>query len=95
MCMTAAQGKQKTKTRSFDIYSEIIGIDNRASYCISHRREDFQGKLKQTSRYITGYGGNKHFNLETGTLVWTINDDKGLPTNSRRHHQGAFCKCPL
>jgi hypothetical protein len=61
----------------FDTDSHLVGVDNRCSACISHVREDFPGGLKTCNRVIKGYGGVRHFQLWTGTLVWTWDDDEG------------------
>ena len=51
-----------------DTDSEAIGIDNRASVCISHKIEDFVGELHETNRVIVGYSGTKTTGLKTGTI---------------------------
>ena len=52
----------------FDLDSSIIGIDNRCTACISHRRNDFIGYLTSTNKTITGYGGTTHKGLMKGTI---------------------------
>ena len=58
--------------------SESIGIDNRASICISHKIYDFVGEMHDTNRVIIGYNGTKTGNLKTGTLRWKWKDDNGI-----------------
>ena len=62
----------------FDTDSDMIGIDNRASACISHIKSDFKpGTLKPCSRKIQGFGGQIFRNVMVGTLVWRVEDDSG------------------
>ena len=51
-----------------DTDSEAIGIDNRATACISHKIDDFVGELYDTNRVIIGYNGSRTTNIKTGTL---------------------------
>ena len=61
-----------------DTDSESIGIDNRATACISHCIDDFIGELVDTRRTIIGYNNTKTCNLKKGTLRWKWTDDEGL-----------------
>ena len=61
-----------------DTDSEAIGIDNRASACISHMADDFIGGLKATNHVIIGYNGSKTTNVQIGTLRWKWTDDMGV-----------------
>ena len=61
----------------FDTDSAKIGIDNRASACISHRKEDFVGPLKKVNRAIKGFGGERVMNVWQGTIVWKWCDNNG------------------
>ena len=67
-----------TKQLGFDSDSDIIGIDNRCSACISHVKSDFQGSLKRTNKIIQGFGGHKTQQLMEGTLHWKWDDDQGV-----------------
>ena len=60
-----------------DTDSQSIGIDNRASACISHVASDFIGPLYHTNTKIIGYNGTKTGNLKIGTLRWKWSDDQG------------------
>ena len=60
-----------------DTDSQSIGIDNRASACISHVAADFIGPLNDTNTKIIGYNGTKTGNLKIGTLRWKWSDDQG------------------
>jgi hypothetical protein len=62
----------------FDTDSASIGIDNRASACISHRIEDFDGPVHKVNRAIKGFGGERTTNVFIGTIVWKWCDDEGL-----------------
>ena len=64
--------------KPFDSDAESIGIDNRASACISHDITDFVGDLIDTKRTIIGYHGTKTSHLKKGTLRWKWTDDEGL-----------------
>ena len=61
----------------FDTDSAKIGIDNRASACISHRLEDFVGQLTKVNRSIKGFGGERVLNVWKGTIVWKWCDNNG------------------
>ena len=61
----------------FDTDSGRIGIDNRASACISHYIGDFVGPLVKVNRAIKGFGGERVWNVYKGTLVWRFCDDEG------------------
>lgn len=61
-----------------DTDSETIGINNRASVCISHKIEDFVRELHDTNRIIVGYSGTKTTGLKTDTLQWTWTADDGI-----------------
>ena len=61
-----------------DSDSESIGIDNRATACISHKIDDFVGELYDTNRVILGYNGSRTTNIKTGTLRWNWTDDNGI-----------------
>ena len=62
---------------SFDTDSEIIGVDNRCSACISHEAADFITPLQSTKRTIKGFGGARTTHVMTGTLLWKWADDSG------------------
>ena len=67
----------KPRMTLMDMDSSKIGIDNRFTACISHRRIDFIGNVIKTDQIITGFGGQKHDNISKGIIQWTINDDDG------------------
>ena len=76
LCMNATTTYHSIKP--FDSDAESIGIDNRASACISHCIDDFVGIMTDTRRTIIGYHGTKTSNLKMGTLRWKWTDDQGL-----------------
>ena len=61
-----------------DTDSEEIGVDNRATACISHRADNFIGDLIPSNRSIIGYNGSKTTGIKTGTLRWKWTDDQGV-----------------
>ena len=68
---------QPAKAVHFDSDSLPIGIDNRASGCISFDKEDFADNLRNCDRVIKGYHGTKRRPLQVGTLQWSWEDDRG------------------
>jgi hypothetical protein len=64
----------------FDTDSALIGIDNRASACMSDNIHDFSGPLQPTNRVIRGFAGTKTTNVQIGTISWRIEDDNGKVT---------------
>jgi Reverse transcriptase (RNA-dependent DNA polymerase) len=64
----------------FDTDSALIGIDNRASACMSDNIHDFSGSLQPTNRVIRGFAGTKTTNVQIGTISWRIEDDNGKVT---------------
>ena len=60
-----------------DTNSETIGVDNRATACISHKIDDFIGDLQETNRVIKGYMGVTTSNIKMGTIKWKWSDDQG------------------
>ena len=72
----------QTKTRYenkcfFDTDSYSIGIDNRATTCISHKVHDFVGPLMETDKVIMGYNGSRTSDIKIGTIKWSWQDDEG------------------
>jgi hypothetical protein len=61
----------------FDTDSSLIGIDNRASACMSDHIQDFCGPLTPTNRIVRGFAGTKTTNVQIGTIQWRIEDDNG------------------
>ena len=60
-----------------DESSGRIGIDNRASACISHSLDDFTGPMTEVHRTIKGFGGTRTMGTKMGTIVWRWMDDQG------------------
>ena len=54
-----------------------IGIDNRASACISHSLDDFTGPMREVHRTIKGFGGTRTMGTKMGTIIWRWMDDQG------------------
>ena len=55
---------------SFNTNAYKIGIDNRASACISHKASDFEGPLMDSPRVIKGIAGTRVTQIKQGTLKW-------------------------
>jgi hypothetical protein len=55
----------------------LLGIDNRCSKSISPDPLDFIGKVKNTNRAITRFGGSKVTGIKRGTIQWHWEDDTG------------------
>lgn len=66
-----------TNRAPFDTDACPIGIDNRASACISHKIDDFIGPLRKVNRSIKGFGGESVMNVYRGTIVWKWHDNDG------------------
>jgi len=79
MCLAGVVGKDTgSSTSTFDANSELVGIDNRSSVCMSPHRLDFIGKLIKSKRFIKAFGGTKSFDIYIGTLKWVFDDDRGI-----------------
>ena len=89
MAMSAVLAMQANATISterevrFDTDSELVGIDNRCSACISHDPNDFDGPLEPSNRIVKGFGGSRTTNIKVGTLKWSWEDDQGIVTTFR------------
>jgi len=78
MCLAGAVGKEAgSSIAAFDTDSELVGIDNRSSVCMSPHRSDFIGQLVKSKRFIKAFGETKSFDIYTGTLKWVFDDDEG------------------
>ena len=80
LAMTAAhQTKPMERKAIFDTDSGEVGVDNRATGCISNVKTDFvDGTLKPCNRSIKGYHGQRRSGIMTGTLRWSVLDDTGM-----------------
>jgi hypothetical protein len=67
----------------FDTDSELVGIDNRCSACISHESSDFDGPLEKSNRVVKGFGGSRTTNIKVGILKWSWEDNQGVVTTFR------------
>ena len=80
MSATGAYGDPVYKnTAPFDTDSNKIGIDNRASACISLEIRDFIRPLQDCRKIIAGVGGTRLTDVKKGTIQWTWTDDQGRP----------------
>jgi len=73
MCLAGVVGKDPgLQIAAFDTNTELVGIDNRSSLCMSPHRSDFIGKLIKWKRFIKAYGGTKSFDIYIGTIKWVF-----------------------
>ena len=76
--MSAHDAARTARLTRFDTDSELVGMDNRASACISHIESDFKpGTLRPCNRVVRGFGGQLFRNVLIGTLIWRVEDDLG------------------
>jgi len=78
IAMAAAQNSRYAEGGPFDTDSELVGIDNRCSGCITHVRSDIPGEVVETNRTIKGFGGTRLFKVWSGTIHWNWDDDEGV-----------------
>ena len=75
---TNSRGEEIHENRArFDTDSGRVGVDNRASACISDDIGDFIGPLTKVNRAIKGFGGERVMNVYKGTICWKWNDNDG------------------
>ena len=67
------------QTFRLDAESRIIGVDNRASKCISKHRGDFVGPLQDQDVTIQGYSGSMNQRVKKGTLRWSAKGRQWRP----------------
>ena len=81
LCMAAifamAANCSARQCAPFDSDSRMVGIDNRCSGCITHKREDIPGSITPCKRAIKGFGGTRTFNVWQCTIHWKWEDDQG------------------
>ena len=61
--------------------SSPVGVDNRASACISNVKADFEDDLEPVQRKVKTFNGTYHGQVYQGTLRWSV-----LDTQGRTHH---------
>jgi len=76
-CMAAAP-KSKQAGANFDTDSGRIGIDNRATSCMSPYEGDFVGELVETRMWVEAFDGAKVHTMFKGTIEWRILTDEGV-----------------
>jgi len=75
---TNSRGEEThVNTARFDTDSGRIGVDNRASACISDYIGDFIGPMTKVHRAIKGFGGERVMDVYKGTICWKWNDNDG------------------
>ena len=75
--MSMHQSYHISESIVFDTDSQVVGIDNHCSACITHVCEDMPGELIPCHQSIKGFGGSKVWNVWHGTIKWCIEDDTG------------------
>ena len=78
MAFSTKVGAAKYKQASFDTDSKAVGVDNRASACISNDIADFIYPLQECNRIIKSFDGIKTRKVMRGTILWRWCDDLGL-----------------
>ena len=78
IAMTTRQNYNVSEAIPFDTDSQMIGVDNRCSACITHVRADMPGDLTPCHQSIKGFGGAKIWEVWRGTIKWCIEDDTGV-----------------
>ena len=64
---------------NWDTDSKPVGLDSRASACISDDERDFvPGTLRPVHRRVKVFGGYMDTKMKIGTLKWSWEDDQGL-----------------
>ena len=62
----------------FNTNSQLVGVDNRCSACITNVRSDIPGEIVACNRSIKGFRGAKVWNVWMGMIKWDIGDDEGV-----------------
>jgi hypothetical protein len=83
LAMQASTTISTEREVTFDTDSEIVGIDNRCTACISHSIDNFEGTLVPSNRVVKGFGGSRTRNVKSGTIRWSWEDDEGKITTFR------------
>ena len=79
MMSTASQQSHNiAETPPFDTESQLVGVNNRCSTCITNVRSDIPGEIVAWNRSIKGFGEAKVWNVWMGTIKWDIEDDEGV-----------------
>jgi hypothetical protein len=78
-----SHGNEGAYPEVFDTDSGLVGIDNRASACMSNQIKDFVGPVCPMNRIVKGFAGSRTTNVQTGTIEWRIEDDNGKVTKHR------------
>ena len=74
----SSQGKTNFNHQmSFDVVSGPTGVDNIFTGCISHRIEDFEGPMVDSSLQIKGFGVTRTANVQMVTVVSKWHNNKG------------------
>ena len=79
MMSTASQQSHNiAETPPFDSDSQLVGVDNRCSTCITNVRSNIPREIVACNQSIKGFRGAKVWNVWMGTIKWDIEDDEGV-----------------
>ena len=78
MTTTSPQSYNVSEIPPLDTDSQVVGVDNKCSACITNVRSDIPGEIVACNRSIRGFGGTKVWNVWMGTIKWDIEDDEGV-----------------
>jgi Reverse transcriptase (RNA-dependent DNA polymerase) len=68
----------KPFSNAWDTDSGRVGVDCRASACMSNRIEDFvPGSLQPCNKRVQTFGGHHVSNIQVGTIHWEVQSDDG------------------
>ena len=78
MTTTSPQSYNVAEVPPLDTNSQVVGVDNRCSACITNVRSDIPGEIVACNKSIRGFGGTKVWNVWMGAIKWHIEDDEGV-----------------
>ena len=78
MSTAPQQSYNIAKVPPFNTDSQLVGVDNRCSACITNVRANIPGEIVACNRSIRGFRGAKVWNVWMGMIKWDIEDDEGV-----------------
>lgn len=66
-----------SRENMFNTESSAVGMDNRASACVSRDKNDFVGPFVESNKVVKTFGGRLTGGIKKGTIRWTVLDDEG------------------
>ena len=77
-----ADDDDKPYAKAWDSDSSKVGVDCRASACMSNRIDDFVvGTLKPCNKRVQTFGGHYVNDIQVGTIHWKVQSDDGTNHN--------------